>query len=1180
MQAPSPATPALSIVQHYFPLLVTACDRVSLTRHALAALQGLVPDIPTALQWCDEPAVDVQAAVRLPLEAAGEGLGWLLLAVEPPQPERMQAITLLTAVLGPMALALQRAPTPLERHQAALRPYLEALRGRETLAPLLPELCRLALEVLPFTNVGITLRYRESEWTELAYLQLNTDARLSQIYWRGGSSLSSAVMVDGTLIVTADYAEECARRGISSFQDMVPLPMLAWMGAPLCDQGVIFGTLFAFSDQAHTEPDPATCQLFEWLAAEAGPLLYGAQRYEWAAEEVRQRETLIKLSRAITSSLDPEAVPTLILELAPDLLAAEESSLLLLDEATGELVFHYAAGPAGRQLLGQRLPPGTGVAGHVASSGQPAIVNDTRGDGRFYRRLDGNTGFVTRSILAVPLKSRDGVRGVLEVLNRRNNAPFIEADCGLLEALADQAIIALENANRFASLDQALTRRVQELDQLNARLHAILGAANTLRAEWPLTDLLSQIVSLVGSSSGFGSAMIALVRRERTKAPYLEQVAATSPLPQHLQQRAQRLPLVQLDALLRPELQRGNVTYLVERWHDQVAHDEPDASLAPPNPSATRSGDWQPNDMLFCLLRDSRSELLGLLVFTDPENGQRPSAEQVQVLEILANQAAAALENAYLYTSQQQSLNRMLALNGLGRAISTTLRSPQQIYELTARGMQELSDARWAAVVIADTTADELYFYQTFHTGNDPLGEVLPLAHETFTTRRPARRLATPDGHSETMLAIPLRGSRQDLGAICVGYGEGMPNEATIEILILFASQAATAVESIGLLAAVRQGRDQFASIMASTREGMLLLDEEGRVAVANGAFVQLADSAAWTVKAANVSDLTALPMATLLDRWQTHAKFVRTELNQLWIEVAAVANGEQEFGSGQLNGTAPGARSLEWTVLRASRDGLPSDAEQADEHGPWPLLLTMRDITALKETERLRNDLTNMMVHDLRSPLTSVMTSIDMIFRGITGEVNPTQREILSIAYTSAQHLLNMVNLLLDISRLEGGRMPLNRRMLPIDAVLTQAVDRMGVIARSKSIVITHQVATELSHVFADEELLLRVLQNLLDNALKFSPRSGTVWLLAETANTEQMRFSVRDEGQGIASADLEKIFAKFGQAGNARSTGTGLGLTFCKLVVEAHGGRIWVESELGVGSTFFFTLPLGPAS
>src|SRR5690606_3648266 len=105
-----------------------------------------------------------------------------------------------------------------------------------------------------------------------------------------------------------------------------------------------------------------------------------------------------------------------------------------------------ASGPAGNQLLGQRVPAGEGVAGFVASSGEPSIVNDTQADGRFYGVLDGSTGFKTRSILAVPLRAIDGVKGVLEVLNRRDNAPFTDSDRDLLEALADQATIALENA--------------------------------------------------------------------------------------------------------------------------------------------------------------------------------------------------------------------------------------------------------------------------------------------------------------------------------------------------------------------------------------------------------------------------------------------------------------------------------------------------------------------------------------------------------------------------------------------------------------------------------------------------------------------------------------------------------------------------------------------------------------
>jgi signal transduction histidine kinase len=239
-----------------------------------------------------------------------------------------------------------------------------------------------------------------------------------------------------------------------------------------------------------------------------------------------------------------------------------------------------------------------------------------------------------------------------------------------------------------------------------------------------------------------------------------------------------------------------------------------------------------------------------------------------------------------------------------------------------------------------------------------------------------------------------------------------------------------------------------------------------------------------------------------------------------------------------------------------------------------------VRDITAAKEAERLRQDLTNMMVHDLRSPLTSVITSIDMIFRGTAGEATQIQRDILSIAYASTQHLLDMVNLLLDISRLESGQMPLDCAPVELLPLVDRAIARMTIIAHKHSVKINVEASAEDLRVMADRDLILRVLQNLLDNALKFSPKGEQVLLRAERAETAGfVRVAVRDFGMGIKPHDMVKIFTKFGQAGNRRSSGSGLGLTFCKLVVEAHGGTIGVESILGEGSTFFFTLPVAVA-
>jgi signal transduction histidine kinase len=187
------------------------------------------------------------------------------------------------------------------------------------------------------------------------------------------------------------------------------------------------------------------------------------------------------------------------------------------------------------------------------------------------------------------------------------------------------------------------------------------------------------------------------------------------------------------------------------------------------------------------------------------------------------------------------------------------------------------------------------------------------------------------------------------------------------------------------------------------------------------------------------------------------------------------------------------------------------------------------------------------------------------------------------------------MINTLLDISRLEDGRMPLKLATHHLHPLSTRAIERLTSLAQERAMAIQTDIPADLAPVLADDELIVRVLQNLLGNALNFSGRGSTVLVRAThgarrrpgNGNGAQLNhagdrsgfvtIAISDRGVGIAPKDQEKIFAKFGQVGPRRG-GTGLGLTFCKLAVETHGGEIWVESKLGEGSTFFFTLPTAP--
>jgi NtrC-family two-component system sensor histidine kinase KinB len=245
---------------------------------------------------------------------------------------------------------------------------------------------------------------------------------------------------------------------------------------------------------------------------------------------------------------------------------------------------------------------------------------------------------------------------------------------------------------------------------------------------------------------------------------------------------------------------------------------------------------------------------------------------------------------------------------------------------------------------------------------------------------------------------------------------------------------------------------------------------------------------------------------------------------------------------------------------------------------GGW--LLILRDVTEEQALTRLRDDLTHMLIHDLRSPLGSVLTSLALIQQvAKPGQpLEPDILELLGLAQASGQQLLRLINQLLEIARLESGAVPLNRRpSLPIDLV-EGAAERQRAAAEAASVSVVCEVAPGLETIPVDPELIARVLDNLLDNAIKYSPDGGVVRLWVRPSTLRGLVvFGVRDQGPGIAIEEQDRLFQKFqrvvGQ--RARRGGTGLGLAFCKLVVEAHQGRIWVDSAPDAGSTFAFSLP-----
>ncbi|MGF1540591.1 MAG: ATP-binding protein [Pleurocapsa sp.] len=242
-------------------------------------------------------------------------------------------------------------------------------------------------------------------------------------------------------------------------------------------------------------------------------------------------------------------------------------------------------------------------------------------------------------------------------------------------------------------------------------------------------------------------------------------------------------------------------------------------------------------------------------------------------------------------------------------------------------------------------------------------------------------------------------------------------------------------------------------------------------------------------------------------------------------------------------------------------------------------------DISDRKAIERMKDEFISVVSHELRTPLTSIHSSLKILATGKLGNLSIKGQRMLQIADEQTERLVRLVNNVLDLQRIQSGKVKMNKKACKVTDLMIEAVQTMQAMAQEQKVKLL--VEPVLLTVWADYDYILQTLTNLISNAIKFSPPHSTVWLSAtrESFSDRQGRgtisniiFAVKDQGQGIPVDRLETIFERFQQVDSSDSRkkgGTGLGLAICRQIVEGHGGGIWAESTLGKGSTFYFTLP-----
>lgn len=368
------------------------------------------------------------------------------------------------------------------------------------------------------------------------------------------------------------------------------------------------------------------------------------------------------------------------------------------------------------------------------------------------------------------------------------------------------------------------------------------------------------------------------------------------------------------------------------------------------------------------------------------------------------------------------------------------------------------------------------------------------------------------------------------------------------ELLSLFATQAATIIENTMLSARLSKEMMKMESMLYAVTDGVIAVGDNMRVLLINDA-------------ARAVLDLD--PGKDLRDR---HLKEVVVYPDMASILLRSIHTKEDLTDEVTIKALNNRIIMVETSVM-----------EMEDSEG---IVGVLRDVTELRRLEQAKSDFVSTVSHELRTPLTSIKAYTETLLRDDVSFNSETQSGFLRIISNETDRLTRLITSLLDVSRIESGRLQMRKDMISLGALIEHVMEKIKNISESHSIEVEFKSETE--DIFADSDRIEQVLVNLIGNAVKYSPEGGCVKISLDETE-EEIRVSVADEGIGIPPEHKDRVFDRFHRVDNSASRsigGTGLGLYVSRLIVEAHGGRMWFDSKEGEGSCFFFTLPRIDAS
>jgi PAS domain S-box-containing protein len=1119
------------------------------------------------------------SSLVIPIVTGGQGLGVLVLdnfntqAAFKPEDE-----TLLLSLTQQVALSLEnvRLVQATEERAGQLQALNDvattmtsSLRSEELVSSLLD----LLRPVLPFDTATLLLRDKEFLRVVAARGFTDSEHRLGLTVLVEDSALFQEMIRVVQPISVADV------RGDHRFPQ-IEAPRLSWLGIPLISKGEVIGVIALEKWQANFY-SPDHVQIATTFAGQAAVALENAHLYEDSvnrAAELDQRSQRLALLNRFSSQmnglLNADEIQEVTAEELRKAFAAMRVSVARLDGQTA--IWTYSS-PARKDNLPQPLPKAPifdqlreslGVFTSDDFLSEPAVA-----------QLSPMLGEERSSVLALPLVSGGNLRSILFVqlpVKERLSASEIE----LAITIANQASVALDSARLF----QEAQRRAQET-------MALAEVGRDISATLDLEDVLKRIVAYAKDLLQAETSAVYLPELESNLLHGIAVVGEDA-------EEIKNSPMMIGEGIL------GSIAAKKTGEIVNNAENDPRARAVEGTPESLY-------EHLVGVPILSKERLSGLMAVWRTGRGLEFTEVELEFLNNLSQQAAVAIENARLFAEtqrlaeelEQRVIDRTAELEHEKANTETLLRILTEVSasldldRALSRTLALLNEAVGGeqGTIMLLHAEDNLLHYRAgygYLTGKQPsdsrgftlkVGEGLAgwvvetreatLIEDLHQDERWVKSGSTSSEHRSTIVA-PLLVGEDVIGVLMVFHRKvGFFGPERLGMVKAIAGQVAIAINNAHLYELIRDQAERLGSMLRKEQEeasrSQAILE-----AVADGVVVTGPENRI-TFLNSSAAEILGLESGKMIDQSLDAFGGIFGKAAGTWMQT--INDWSNDPASYQFGDSF--AEQLELEDGRIALVHLAPVILQKDFLGTVSIF---RDITHEVEVDRLKSEFVATVSHELRTPMTSIRGYVDILLMGAAGALNENQTHFLGIVKNNTERLTILVNDLLDISRIEAGRVILSPQSLDLRDV---AEDVLADILRrsqeeNKPMAFSLDAAKDLPRIRGDAERVRQIVGNLVDNAYHYTPENGRITVRLHTKNGSDVQVDVQDSGVGISKEDQARIFDRFYRGEDPlvlATPGTGLGLAIVRQLVEMHEGRIWLTSEgEGKGSTFSFTLPV----